>query len=80
MAKQSSKETRSRAQRLADAIGCYHLSVDIVSSYEKNTREVYADFIFASQDNIFAAQKDLLTQATGFTPAFRSDGGQPAEK
>lgn len=59
MAKQSSKETRSRAQRLADAIGCYHLSVDI--------------------DNIFAAQKDLLTQATGFTPAFRSDGGQPAE-
>ena len=59
MAKQSSTETRSRAQRLADSIGSRHLSMDI--------------------DNVFLAQKELLTQATGFEPNFKVHGGTQTE-
>ncbi|CAO2655649.1 Nn.00g044520.m01.CDS01 [Neocucurbitaria sp. VM-36] len=59
MAKQSSNETRSRSQRLADSIGSRHLNMDI--------------------DNVFLAQKELLTQATGFEPNFKVHGGTQAE-
>ncbi|KAJ4371337.1 hypothetical protein N0V83_004554 [Neocucurbitaria cava] len=59
MAKQSSSETRSRAQRLAESIGSRHLNMDI--------------------DNVFLAQKELLTQATGFEPNFKVHGGTQAE-
>lgn len=55
MATQSSSETRSRAQRLAEAIGSHHLNLDI--------------------DDVFHAQKGLLTNATGFEPKFKVHGG-----
>ncbi|OAK96376.1 glutamine-dependent NAD(+) synthetase with GAT domain-containing protein [Phaeosphaeriaceae sp. SRC1lsM3a] len=55
MASQSSPETRSRAQRLAEAIGSHHLDLNI--------------------DDVFQAQKSLLTNATGFEPQFKVHGG-----
>jgi NAD+ synthase (glutamine-hydrolysing) len=58
MASQSSPETRSRAKRLAEAIGSHHLSLDI--------------------DDVFQAQKGLLTNATGFEPKFKVHGGNDA--
>jgi NAD+ synthase (glutamine-hydrolysing) len=51
MASQSSAETRSRAQRLAEAIGSYHTNLNI--------------------DDVFQAQKSLLTNSTGFEPKFK---------
>jgi NAD+ synthase (glutamine-hydrolysing) len=59
MEKQSSTETRSRAERLAKDIGAYHTDMNI--------------------DKAFEAQRDLLTQATGFTPKFKVHGGTVAE-
>ncbi|KAF2262727.1 glutamine-dependent NAD(+) synthetase with GAT domain-containing protein [Lojkania enalia] len=59
MAKQSSKETRSRAERLAKDIGAYHTDMNI--------------------DDVFHAESNLLTQATGFSPKFKVHGGTPAE-
>jgi NAD+ synthase (glutamine-hydrolysing) len=58
MASQSSPETRSRAQRLAEDIGSHHLSLYI--------------------DDVFLAQKSLLTNATGFEPKFKVHGGNDA--
>ncbi len=55
MAKQSSKETRSRAEELSKAIGSYHVDLDI--------------------DDIFDAQRDTFTKATGFEPKFKAHGG-----
>jgi NAD+ synthase (glutamine-hydrolysing) len=51
MASQSSAETRSRAKRLAEAIGSYHTDLNI--------------------DDVFQAQKSLLTNSTGFEPKFK---------
>jgi NAD+ synthase (glutamine-hydrolysing) len=51
MESQSSSETRSRAQRLAEAIGSYHTDLNI--------------------DEVFKAQKSLLTNCTGFEPNFK---------
>ncbi|PSN73580.1 glutamine-dependent NAD(+) synthetase with GAT domain-containing protein [Corynespora cassiicola Philippines] len=59
MASQSSKETRSRAERLAKDIGAYHTDMNI--------------------DDVFHAEKNLLTQATGFTPQFKVHGGSVSE-
>ncbi|KAF1997363.1 glutamine-dependent NAD(+) synthetase with GAT domain-containing protein [Amniculicola lignicola CBS 123094] len=59
MASQSSKETRSRAERLAKDIGAYHTDMNI--------------------DTVFHAEKELLTQATGFTPNFKVHGGTVSE-
>jgi len=59
MARQSSKETRSRAERLAKDIGAFHTDMDI--------------------DDVFNAEKDLLTRATGFTPNFKVHGGSQTE-
>lgn len=59
MATQSSKETRSRAERLAKDIGAYHTDMNI--------------------DDVFHAEKNLLTQATGFTPNFKVHGGTVSE-
>jgi NAD+ synthase (glutamine-hydrolysing) len=55
MREQSSPETRNRAQRLAEAIGCHHSDLDI--------------------DDVFHAQKGLLTTATGYEPKFKVHGG-----
>ncbi|KAF1911445.1 putative glutamine-dependent NAD(+) synthetase [Ampelomyces quisqualis] len=55
MATQSSSETRSRAEKLACAIGSYHQDLNI--------------------DDVFTAQKSLLTNATGFEPKFKVHGG-----
>ncbi|KAF2247922.1 putative glutamine-dependent NAD(+) synthetase [Trematosphaeria pertusa] len=59
MATQSSQETRDRAQHLAEAIGSYHIDMNI--------------------DDAYKAERDLLTQATGFTPKFKVYGGSNAE-
>jgi len=59
MASQSSKETRSRAERLATAIGAHHTDMNI--------------------DDVFQAQKSIITQATGFEPRFRVHGGSNSE-
>lgn len=59
MASQSSVETRSRAERLAAAIGAYHTDMNI--------------------DDVFQAQKSIITQATGFEPRFRVHGGSNSE-
>ncbi|KAF2465588.1 glutamine-dependent NAD(+) synthetase with GAT domain-containing protein [Lindgomyces ingoldianus] len=59
MAAQSSKETRSRAERLAKDIGAYHTDMNI--------------------DDVFHAEKGLLTQATGFEPQFKVHGGAVSE-
>ncbi|EEP78065.1 glutamine-dependent NAD(+) synthetase synthase [glutamine-hydrolyzing]) [Uncinocarpus reesii 1704] len=59
MASQSSKETRSRAKELSNAIGAYHVDLNI--------------------DDIFNAQKDTFTKATGFEPKFKVYGGTQAE-
>ncbi|KAI4951608.1 hypothetical protein J4E86_007024 [Alternaria arbusti] len=59
MSQQSSKETRRRAKRLAEDIGCHHVEADI--------------------DDMYAATKNGLTKATGFTPRFKAHGGSPAE-
>ncbi|KAF2193783.1 putative glutamine-dependent NAD(+) synthetase [Zopfia rhizophila CBS 207.26] len=58
MASQSSKETRSRAERLARDIGSYHTDMNI--------------------DDVFHAEKNLLTQSTGFEPNFKVHGGTVA--
>ncbi|KAF2493497.1 glutamine-dependent NAD(+) synthetase with GAT domain-containing protein [Lophium mytilinum] len=59
MEKQSSVETRSRAQRLAADIGAYHTDMNI--------------------DTVFNAEKNLLTQSTGFEPQFKVHGGSATE-
>lgn len=59
MKTQSSQETRSRAQRLADDIGAHHTDMNI--------------------DDVFHAEKNLLTQSTGFEPKFKVHGGSLSE-
>lgn len=59
MKKQSSRETRQRANDLAQAIGSYHLDVDI--------------------DEVYNAQKDLITNALKFEPKFKVEGGSNQE-
>ena len=55
----SSAETRSRAQKLADSIGAYHLDMDI--------------------DELFTAQRNLLSRVANYEPKFSIYGGSKAE-
>ncbi|KAK1760902.1 hypothetical protein QBC47DRAFT_368530 [Echria macrotheca] len=59
MKKQSSRETRQRARDLADAIGSYHVNLDI--------------------DDVYEAQKNLITATTSFEPKFKVEGGTNQE-
>jgi len=59
MKKQSSKETRERAKELSEAIGSYHINIDI--------------------DDIYNAQRNLITRALNFEPHFKVQGGSVAE-
>ncbi|KAK3935587.1 putative glutamine dependent NAD+ synthetase [Diplogelasinospora grovesii] len=59
MSKQSSKETRGRAKALAEAIGSYHVDMNI--------------------DDVFHAQRDLITKSLQFEPKFKVEGGSIAE-
>ncbi|KAH6693982.1 carbon-nitrogen hydrolase [Plectosphaerella plurivora] len=59
MKKQSSKETRQRAKDLSEAIGSYHVDLDI--------------------DDIYNAQKSLVTSQLNFEPKFKVEGGTQQE-
>jgi NAD+ synthase (glutamine-hydrolysing) len=59
MSRQSSRETRTRAKGLSDAINSYHVNLDI--------------------DEVFEAQKNLITSSLNFVPKFRVEGGSDAE-
>ncbi|KAI9750035.1 MAG: glutamine-dependent NAD(+) synthetase [Chaenotheca gracillima] len=77
MATQSSKETRSRAADLAEAIGSYHtgssnISVQVYLALLNGTADL-------NIDDVFNAQRGLLTQATGFEPNFKVHGGSISE-
>lgn len=59
MSKQSSKDTRGRAKELAEAIGSYHVNLDI--------------------DDVYNAQKNLITETLNFEPKFKTEGGSITE-
>ena len=59
MKTQSSRETRQRAKDLAEAIGSYHINLDI--------------------DDVYKAQKGLVSSAISFDPRFKVEGGTEQE-
>jgi len=59
MKKQSSRDTRQRAKDLSEAIGSYHINLDI--------------------DDVYEAQKKLISSTIKFDPKFKVEGGTEQE-
>lgn len=75
MQSQSSTETRSRAERLAKAIGAHHTDMNIDDVFTVRVRYNMSP----RRPNTTQAERDLLTKSTGFAPKFKVYGGSNAE-